>query len=145
MMNMSSSGEVSHVSPVPLTLLMYPDMAAPVLPTVMEERQAESGTEQEGEQKAASGPSVQEIEDLLTLARAEAVAETEKRLRNEYEARSQEEAAKIRQALELFQVERKDYFTRIESDVVHLALAISAKILHREAHVDPMTSPRCCR
>jgi flagellar assembly protein FliH len=84
------------------------------------------------------GPSAQEIDDLLTLARAEAVAETEKRLRSEYEGRSQEEAAKIRQALELFQNERKDYFTRVESDVVHLALAISAKILHREAQVDPM-------
>ena len=45
---------------------------------------------------------------------------------------------KIREALDLFQVERKDYFFRVESDVVQLALAISAKILHREAQVDPM-------
>jgi flagellar biosynthesis/type III secretory pathway protein FliH len=138
MMNMSSSGEVSSVSPVPVTLLMYPDITAPVMSKVKEDRPAETATEHEGEQKASYGPSAQEIDDLLTLARAEAVAETEKRLRNEYEARSQGEAAKIRQALELFQVERKDYFTRIESDVVHLALAISAKILHREAQVDPM-------
>lgn len=138
MMNMSSSGEVSYVSPVPVTLLMYPDMAAPVLSAVEEDGQAESATDYEGEQKASYGPSAQEIDDLLTLARAEAVAETEKRLRNEYAARSQEEAAKIRQALELFQLERKDYFTRVESDVVHLALAISAKILHREAQVDPL-------
>src|SRR5260370_34248495 len=101
MMNMSSSGEVSHVSPVPLTLLMYPDMAAPVLPTVMEERQAESGTEREGEQKAASGPSVQEIEDLLTLAGPEAVAETEERIGREYRAGAHGEAAKMREALEL--------------------------------------------
>ena len=40
--------------------------------------------------------------------------------------------------MELFQVERKDYFSRVESEVVQLALAISAKILHREAQVDPM-------
>ena len=137
-MNMSSSGEVSYVSPVPVTLLMYPDIAAPVLSPVEEDKQAESAVEPESEEKASYGPSAQELDELLTLARAEAVAETEKRLRNEYEARSQEEAAKIRQALERFQLERKDYFTRIESDVVHLALAISAKILHREAQVDPM-------
>jgi flagellar assembly protein FliH len=66
------------------------------------------------------------------------VAETENRLGKESEARSEAEAAKIRQALELFQIERKSYFSRVESDVVHLALAISEKILHREAQVDPM-------
>jgi flagellar biosynthesis/type III secretory pathway protein FliH len=66
------------------------------------------------------------------------VAETEKRLKKEYEAKAEAEAAKIRQALELFKVERKDYFSRVESDVVHLALAIAAKILHRDAQVDPL-------
>ena len=66
------------------------------------------------------------------------MAETEARLKIEYEARSAGEAEKIRQAIELFQVERKEYFSRVESDVVQLALAISAKILHREAQVDPM-------
>jgi flagellar assembly protein FliH len=60
----------------------------------------------------------------VRLARAEAVADTEKRLAKDYEARSAGEAAKIRQALELFLVERKDYF--------------SAKILYREAQVDPL-------
>ena len=44
---------------------------------------------------------------------------------------------KIREALELFDAQLKGYFSRIESEVVHLALAISAKILHREAQVDP--------
>ena len=48
------------------------------------------------------------------------------------------EAAKIRQTLELFKVEKKDYFSRVEAEVVHLALAIAAKILHREAQVDPL-------
>ncbi len=71
-------------------------------------------------------------------ARAEAVAETERRLRAEYEARFAAEAAKIKEALELFQTERKNYFSRVEADVVQLALAIAAKILHREAQVDPL-------
>ena len=79
-----------------------------------------------------------EVKALLNVARLEAVAETEARLKMEYEVRSAAEADKIRQALELFQVERRDYFSRVESDVVQLALAISAKILHREAQVDPM-------
>jgi flagellar assembly protein FliH len=93
---------------------------------------------QQAEAQAAPGPSPQEISEMLNRARAEAVAATEKRLREEYEARSAAEAAKIRHALEQFLDERKNYFSRVESDVVHLALAIAAKILHREAQVDPM-------
>jgi flagellar assembly protein FliH len=56
----------------------------------------------------------------------------------EHEARLAREADKIRQAIEVFQAERRDYFSRVESELVQLALAISAKILHREAQVDPM-------
>jgi flagellar assembly protein FliH len=109
-------------------------MGAPASLQVKETKEAGA----EREQPAAPGVSPQEMKDLLNVARAEAVAETEVRLKTEYEARSQTEAEKILQALELFQVERKEYFSRVESDVVQLALAISAKILHREAQVDPM-------
>jgi flagellar assembly protein FliH len=56
----------------------------------------------------------------------------------ELEAKAAEQSAKVRHALEQFQAERKNYFSRVESDVVHLALAIAAKILHREAQVDPL-------
>jgi flagellar assembly protein FliH len=86
----------------------------------------------------ATGASEKEVKALLSIARLEAIAETEARLRIEYEARSAGELEKIRYALELFQTERRDYFFRVESDVVQLALAIAAKILHREAQVDPL-------
>jgi flagellar assembly protein FliH len=105
---------------------------------VREAKQANSGPGQEKEQQAAPSVSTQEIGELLNRARAEAAAETEKRLRAEYETRSAREREKISQALELFVAERKSYFSRVESDVVHLALAIAAKILHRESQVDPL-------
>jgi flagellar assembly protein FliH len=101
-------------------------------------KQTQSLAGQVSAQQVKPGRSAQEIDDLLNLARIEAVAETEKRLKKEYETRSEAEAAKIRQALELFKVERKEYFSRVEAEVVHLALAIAAKILHREAQVDPL-------
>jgi len=41
-------------------------------------------------------------------------------------------------ALEAFKAERANYFARIEPEVVQLALAISRKILHREAQIDPL-------
>jgi flagellar assembly protein FliH len=113
-------------------------MGTPVLTNVKETKQADCTAGEESGQQAAPSLSTQEVNALLNLARVEAVAETEKHLREEYEARSAAEAAKIRQALERFLDERKSYFSRVESDVVHLALAIAAKILHRESQVDPL-------
>lgn len=137
-MSMSSNGAGIYRSSVPVTSFSYRDMGTSVPLQANEAWHAGSGAEQEREPPKPPGMSTQEVTDLLNQARVEAVAATEARLKAEYEARSNGEAEKIRQALELFQVERKDYFSRVESEVVQLALAISAKILHREAQVDPM-------
>jgi flagellar biosynthesis/type III secretory pathway protein FliH len=136
MMSMSSEALGKQEFLVPVKSFSYRDMGAAVPSQVSELRQAGSG--QVREPSVAAGASEKEVKDLLNVARLEAVAETEARLKTEYETRSVEEADKIRQAIELFQVERREYFSRVESDVVQLALAISAKILHREAQVDPM-------
>jgi flagellar assembly protein FliH len=138
MMSMSSSEVDIQEVPVPVKSFSYRDMGAPVPFQVNETKPAGPGPEPECPPQAPPGVSPQEMKDLLGAARAEAVAQTEALLKMEYEARSTGEADKIRQALELFQVERKEYFSRVEADVVQLALAIAAKILHREAQVDPM-------
>ncbi len=44
----------------------------------------------------------------------------------------------ILQALEQFRLERQSYFHHVEGEVVRLALAIAARVLHREAHLDPL-------
>jgi flagellar assembly protein FliH len=137
MKNILCSGGEGVLS-IPATAFLYEDMRASVHSSVREARRDEPSGELARERQAPPGRSAQEIDELVRLARAEAVADTEKRLAKDYEARSAGEAAKIRQALELFLVERKDYFSRVESEVVHLALAISAKILYREAQVDPL-------
>jgi flagellar assembly protein FliH len=138
MMSMSSSEIESQEVPVPVKSFSYRDMGAPVPFQVNETKLAGTGPEKERPPQAPPGVSPQEVKELLSAARAEAVVQTEARLKMEYEARSTGEADKIRQAVELFQVERKEYFSRVESDVVQLALAIASKILHREAQVDPM-------
>jgi flagellar assembly protein FliH len=138
MKNISFSEVVDHALPVPVASFFYRDMCAPALNHVREKRQADSNGEEASGRQAAPVLSAQEVESLLNRARSEAAAETEKRLVKEFEARSAGEAVKIRLALELFQEDRKGYFSRVESEVVHLALAISAKILHREAQVDPL-------
>jgi flagellar assembly protein FliH len=46
--------------------------------------------------------------------------------------------AQIVAAVEKFKEEREAYFSRIEPEVVQLALAIARKILHREAQMEPL-------
>jgi flagellar assembly protein FliH len=137
MKNFSFNDLADNTFPFPVSSFLYRDTGAPVLTNVKEARQAQAAA-QESDQRATPSLSVKEIDKLLNAARDEAVAETEKRLGKEYEAKLETNAAKIRQTVELFKAERKSYFSRVESEIVQLALAIASKVLHREAQVDPM-------
>jgi len=75
---------------------------------------------------------------MVRLAREETSHNVEQRLRQEYEAKLQVARSSVSSAVAAFQAEQAQYFARIESEVVQLALSIAAKILHREAQVDPM-------
>ena len=136
-MSFSFSEAVSDGFSVPATSFLYQDMGTPIPAHGKTMKKTDGAADREIEDHAAPGPSSQELAELLNFARIESAAETEKRLSEVYQAQSEREAAKIGEALRLFEAEQKSYFSRIESEVVHLALAISAKILHREAQVDP--------
>lgn len=123
---------------VPFSAYPYQDMSSPAFSDVDETMPGERKKALESTQPGGKDSSAQELKDAISSARAGAAAETEEALRMEYDARSAAEASKIQQALILFQDERKKYFLNVESDVIQLALAIAAKILHREAQVDPL-------
>ena len=76
--------------------------------------------------------------DRIKRERADAAQQTELRLRQEYELKLQAAHAPIAVAVAAFNQQRSEYFARVEGEVVQLALAIAAKILHRESQVDPM-------
>jgi flagellar assembly protein FliH len=137
MMNMSSSSQGVLTSPYLPSILLYPDVASSVAEVEVDTLSASELPSQELAAKPV-GPDPEEIAGMIASARASAVLETEARLRADAERREVEQAALINQALGAFAEERRRYFDRVESDVVHLALAIAAKILHREAQVDPM-------
>jgi flagellar assembly protein FliH len=128
MMNTSSSPH-SNPMPLPIDSLMYRDVASP---------DPDSFDLSPAHDALANSLSAQELETLIRTTRSSTIAETETRIADVYLNASANESAKILHAIDLFQIERKDYFARVESDVVHLALAIAAKILHREAQVDTM-------
>ena len=51
--------------------------------------------------------------------------------------RMEAEREKVLQACVDFRLERQRYFASVEEEVVKLALAIAARVLHREAKIDP--------
>jgi flagellar assembly protein FliH len=135
-MSILSSEPETLPSAEPISSFAYKDMGT-VGPRPPKEA-ARPRPEQDGAPLPPPGIPLPEVEKRVRTARADAVAETEAGLRAEFDDKAKAERAKIAHALDLFRTERRAYFSRVEADVVQLALAIAAKILHREAQVDPM-------
>ena len=99
---------------------------------------------QAGEPAGAGYPEDGDGDPLARLAEARRQAFEQGRQQGEAQARTalQAEIAgerdALRKAIAKFREDQAGYFARIESDVVHLALAIARKILHREAQMDPL-------
>ena len=82
--------------------------------------------------------SEEELARLISTARSEGIREGEARVRSGIQNELVQERSRIADILAAFQQERKEYYSRVEVELVHFALAIAAKILHREAQVDRM-------
>lgn len=132
---MSSSGGYNEVFSAPITALKYRDMA-----DVLQDRASQTGdsVEESGAAQTDEGIMEAQMAAAIERERAEAVRETELRVRREYEHKLEMVQAQLTSAIASFDEQRNDYFARVESEVVQLALAIAAKILHREAQVDTM-------
>ncbi len=79
-----------------------------------------------------------EVEARILAACVREREQAEARLRREWEAREAALRASLERTVRAFAEERTAYFARVESEVVHLALAVARKILGREAQLDPM-------
>ena len=80
----------------------------------------------------------EEFSAQMEKVRSEARAESRQEWEEELQERVLVERARVAQAVEMFRAERKRYFIDVEAEVVQLALAIAARILHREAKLDPL-------
>ncbi len=84
----------------------------------------------------------QQTRIMIDAAREEAAMEAreqlEAELREETEARVLAERQRITGLCESFLHERQHYFAVVEDQVVRLALAIAARILHRESKANPV-------
>ncbi len=134
---MSSNSELTSVFGAPVATLQYPDMAGHPAdggaPVIADRRSGGGGGRRRGD-------AANEAEWAARIAeeRADAAMQAEQKLRLEYQQKLLAERAVLTAAVAKFAETRDDYFARVELEVVQLALSIAAKILHREAQVDPM-------
>jgi flagellar assembly protein FliH len=80
----------------------------------------------------------EDLESKLAAARADGMREGLQQAQQSLENNLAGERTKIAEALRQFSQKTNDYYSRAEAEMVHLSLAIAAKILHREAQVDRM-------
>ncbi len=82
------------------------------------------------------GISQRDLPRLLSEAHAEGVAQGERQSAVRFEQEVAEERKRVVELAIEFQKQRADYYSKVETELVHLALAVAAKILHRESQVD---------
>ena len=138
-MSTYSSVEFGGIFPAPVKSLEYRDMGSGTAsngePNLVLEDMA---TRDEAEHKKKVAASEADLTERIRRERADAVQQAEPRMRQEFEQKLQAAHAPMVAAVAAFNDQRTEYFARVEAEIVQLALAIAAKILHREAQVDPM-------
>jgi flagellar assembly protein FliH len=79
-----------------------------------------------------------QISSRIDAARSEAREEARREWEQELEEKIATEREGVLRSCEQFGRERARYFAGVEVEVVRLALAIAARVLHREAKLDPL-------
>jgi flagellar assembly protein FliH len=81
---------------------------------------------------------IEQISLQIDAARSEARVEARREWEEELEEKIATEREGVLRTCEQFGRERATYFAGVEAEVVKLALAIAARVLHREAKLDPL-------
>ncbi|MGH9499993.1 MAG: FliH/SctL family protein [Terriglobales bacterium] len=103
-------------------------------PKPADQRPQEKVASREGAPRASE----EEMARLAAETRAEGIREGERLARAGFQEEIARERARVSELLSSMQQERNEYYSKVEVQLVHFALAIAAKILHREAQVDRM-------
>jgi flagellar assembly protein FliH len=134
---MSYSAPYSTITPLPIAALQYRDIGdGPEQEEQASESEQQNG--RTGKRRAEVEMSEADFAARIRQERADATAQVEQKLRQEMEQRLLAARTPVATAVKDFAEERDEYFARVEAEVVQLSLSIAAKILHREAQVDPM-------
>jgi flagellar assembly protein FliH len=126
------------VLPMSFASLQYRDIADGPMDTNALLAEQDRPADHNKKRRAEVEMSEAEFAARIRQERADATAQAEQKLRQDYEQKLAAARMPIASTVKEFAEQREDYFARAEAEVVQLSLAIAAKILHREAQVDPM-------
>jgi len=127
---MSSSTQFESLFSMPIATMEYRDMAGHPISDATGKPGARAGNGA-GKRRVVVDITEEELATKIQSEVAEATRRTEQRLRQEYEQKLLAARAPIPAAIDAFTVQRTEYYARVEAEIVQLALAIAAKILHR--------------
>jgi len=131
---MSSSGAATAPAQESVSEFVYQSPGS-ALPNASNEKDSpNAGKEAENLQRISE----QDLARLVSEARATGFREGQNEASKRFEVQLAEQSQLITGALSSFEEERNNYYAKVETQLVHLALAIAGKILHREAQVDRM-------
>jgi len=92
----------------------------------------------EGARKSREQARQQELATAVEAAREKGIREGQAQANRAAAQALEQERLAISAAITEFARQRTDYFRRVESELVRLALSIARKVLHREAQMDPL-------
>jgi flagellar assembly protein FliH len=127
-------GGVREVSRLEFLPLGQPEVVAEVATEKTEELLNKNVAALEGRLQSQA----EQVSAQMELARSDARAEARLEWGQELEDGIVAERKAVLKACEEFVRERARYFAGVEAEVVKLALAIAARVLHREAKIDPL-------
>jgi len=135
---MSSSYDDTAEAVMPLVeTFLYHDTRAPqVAADIAAIYPGEPGKEKIANADRAPRITQEEMSRLVSEAHAEGLAQGGRQAAAGFEEELTRERKRVGDLILEFQRQRADYYARVEIELVHLALAIAAKILHRESQVD---------
>lgn len=135
----SSSMEFDGLAPVPIRALIYQDMATPLANgNATRPLRGELSANEANYHRSEVELSQEEFAERIKLERADAAFQTKQQLWGDYELKLEAAVAPIAAAISDFETKRGEYYALVETEIIQLTLAIVAKVLHREAQVDPM-------
>jgi flagellar assembly protein FliH len=137
-MNTSCDDTAQSIIPVVEAFLYHDTGGAEMASDLRAASFGEAGEERSPKADKTARISPEEMARLIAKAGAEGLAQGESQEAARLDGDLGRERKRVADTILEFQGQRADYYAKVEIELVHLALAVAAKILHRESQVDRM-------
>lgn len=137
-LNGADSFDVRSVQPLEFEELKEPPLSSELTEEPERESNGAGGMDVLAQFEARLRSQAEKNEAQIEAAREQARVEVREQMARELEEKIALEREAMVRACDRFTRERSRYFLEVETEVVKLALAIAARVLHRETELDPL-------